>query len=1264
MPPLTMESIGSESEGLSTLQIPDALPSNPQETEGDFASTELMHTTVDNVTTIHSTLSTVDNRLPISPMAATVHWDGGGDGTSWSDPLNWDTDALPGADDDVIINVIENPTVIIDGLAGDVSVNSIDSHEALMINCGLVATTGSQTYNGPVILGADTTLDGMDVTFAGTLDSDWVSDRALVISASGVTTFAGMIGGNNRLLDLVIDAAVSTRINGGLVATTGSQTYNGPVILGADTTLDGMDVTFAGTLDSDWVSDRALVISASGVTAFAGVIGGTDPLASLTNDDLGSTELWANVTTSSAQTYKDDVDLKGDVVSKSTSGSDITFARTVDGGHNLTIHTGGSTILNGHVGSNTPLTALTTDYGGTAYVSGDITTTWGITFGDNVTAGISSLLNQRIDAGAGTLDADGNIEKTTAGDLALGGDMGIELGGNVLGGGLTLSDTITFEDDVTADGTGSTEHQRFDAGAGVFWAQGSIKKTTTGGLTLDGDGVIDLDGTVEVHDGSLFLEDDFHASADLLASQDITFAGSVINGELDGIYDQRIDAQTGTLTANGWLHKGDGTLYLKAAGDICLADYIKADSGGVSVISENGKIFTPGGVNDTLNVVITGYSHDAFDAGVDLAYGFGKAAIMIMSRENLNLGPVAELTAYGTYDTIGAVDDRAAIAFLDVPATIGEVPRDEGDPFDIAVYITSKKGNVNVSSPVTITSGAMVIDAFDTVIFGDLFEGSLASGDVGNRLEVVSRITEWLFQAMGRLPYPYGGGLFPPDYTYVLRGAGLGNVDITDGRAWVLVDLTAPIVTVDILLTNDPTPQLTGTVDDPDASIEVTVDGNSYAAVNNGDGTWTLVDDTISPALADGTYDVAVSAIDLAGNVGTDTTTNELVVDSTIVSVTWDIDDNAAYDALTDGLLTMRYLFGFRGDDLIADAVGADANRTTATDIEGYLAEVSVEGMLDTDGNGTDDALTDGLLIMRYLFGFRGEDLIRDAVAPDATRTTSDEIEAFIESHMPALALTSAQTLSASFSSTTGTGIQFSAAALQEVICKEDFETGWSAWTADNGVWEIGIPTSGPGGSHTGVYCVATVLDGDYSSGADSRLESPALDLPQVTGGERLELRFWQWYSYASGDAGYVEISTDGGSSWTELSNPAKSQASSDWSVVAVDLTAYAGQTVRLGFYHSTDATAKSSGWYVDNMEMCHGIPIEQWLPHVPTPEQTDISIETSPTGTTVEVSLVFPNSGYRVQNWGSVQQQGDNFLANAEPEQWTGPSLTVITTL
>ena len=49
------------------------------------------------------------------------------------------------------------------------------------------------------------------------------------------------------------------------------------------------------------------------------------------------------------------------------------------------------------------------------------------------------------------------------------------------------------------------------------------------------------------------------------------------------------------------------------------------------------------------------------------------------------------------------------------------------------------------------------------------------------------------------------------------------------------------------------------------------------------------------------------------------------------------------------------------------------------------------------------DALTDGLLTLRYLFGLQGDTLINGVVAGDATRKTAEEIEAHLETLMPAL---------------------------------------------------------------------------------------------------------------------------------------------------------------------------------------------------------------------------------------------------------------------
>lgn len=93
-------------------------------------------------------------------------------------------------------------------------------------------------------------------------------------------------------------------------------------------------------------------------------------------------------------------------------------------------------------------------------------------------------------------------------------------------------------------------------------------------------------------------------------------------------------------------------------------------------------------------------------------------------------------------------------------------------------------------------------------------------------------------------------------------------------------DNTPPTAAVANLTTSDTTPVIEGTTNDPEATITVTIDGNNYTAVNNGDGTWTLPDNTVSPALADGSYDITITATDPAGNQTTETVTDALTIDT------------------------------------------------------------------------------------------------------------------------------------------------------------------------------------------------------------------------------------------------------------------------------------------------------------------------------------------------------------------------------------------------
>jgi hypothetical protein len=74
--------------------------------------------------------------------------------------------------------------------------------------------------------------------------------------------------------------------------------------------------------------------------------------------------------------------------------------------------------------------------------------------------------------------------------------------------------------------------------------------------------------------------------------------------------------------------------------------------------------------------------------------------------------------------------------------------------------------------------------------------------------------------------------------------------------------------------------------------------------------------------------------------------------------------------------------------------VAPDAYYQSVSEISQQIASVIDE--TDIDGDGTIDALTDGILILRYLFGLEGQMLVDGVVAPGATRTT-EQIEEYLD---------------------------------------------------------------------------------------------------------------------------------------------------------------------------------------------------------------------------------------------------------------------------
>ncbi len=100
-------------------------------------------------------------------LLALVAWDGGGDGTSWHDPLNWDTNVLPTSVDDVTIDVPGNVTVVVNSISGGPVVNSIQSNEFLQLSAGDLAVNAASTFAAGISVSFGSLTGSGDITLGG-----------------------------------------------------------------------------------------------------------------------------------------------------------------------------------------------------------------------------------------------------------------------------------------------------------------------------------------------------------------------------------------------------------------------------------------------------------------------------------------------------------------------------------------------------------------------------------------------------------------------------------------------------------------------------------------------------------------------------------------------------------------------------------------------------------------------------------------------------------------------------------------------------------------------------------------------------------------------------------------------------------------------------------------------------------------------------------------------------------------------------------------
>ena len=155
----------------------------------------------------------------------------------------------------------------------------------------------------------------------------------------------------------------------------------------------------------------------------------------------------------------------------------------------------------------------------------------------------------------------------------------------------------------------------------------------------------------------------------------------------------------------------------------------------------------------------------------------------------------------------------------------------------------------------------------------------------------------------------------------------------------------------------------------------------------------------------------------------------------------------------------------------------------------------------------------------------------------------------------------------------------------------EDFDAGQPiGWTISgtNSTWEWGAPSNvGPESAYSGENVYSTNLSGEYISNMNATLIMPPIDAPD-SGDFYLQFMSWHHFEYSTSsgrawDYGQVVVSTDL-ENWTVL-RPFERERK-EWAKYEVDLSAYLGERIYIGFYTFSDGSVQREGWYIDDVTL------------------------------------------------------------------------------
>jgi hypothetical protein len=145
----------------------------------------------------------------------------------------------------------------------------------------------------------------------------------------------------------------------------------------------------------------------------------------------------------------------------------------------------------------------------------------------------------------------------------------------------------------------------------------------------------------------------------------------------------------------------------------------------------------------------------------------------------------------------------------------------------------------------------------------------------------------------------------------------------------------------------------------------------------------------------------------------------------------------------------------------------------------------------------------------------------------------------------------------------------------QRYFC-DDFESGLDRWHYATEGWGLTNTTF-----QSANYSVTDSPNGNYPAGAQS--EITMVSSVDLTGAVLPVVAFWHKLAIGGGNS-YLDVSTDGGTTWTVVKTLTSADNTSVWSSQQVSLLSYLGKKAKLRF--RLNAAGTGDGWYIDDVEI------------------------------------------------------------------------------